>query len=550
MWRSAALLFVAFTLLAAQTQTGAISGVVRDADTGAPLADVSVSIAGGQTKTDSQGRFRLAGVEAGLQRVWASDPPRAAAGGTSITVKAGEEATADIALKIGGSIAGRVVDSDGRAVAGAVVLLLYRSYNYGELVYAPLRTAATDRNGEYRMDGVPVQQGLFVLVKERLSVTVADAVPPYDGRERVLLPTFYGNASDIAAAQRITLTSGEHREHVDVRIAHVPAYCVEGTVEGAGAKEAFVNFAETLGFDSAWALTPATVRASANGKFQVCGLHAGEYRVVAGSALPANGLSDRISGRAENAFARCNIAITDRDLRDIKPLPDEAVRIVGDASFDPAPAERQAKVAISLMRMVSDEDYADAVQSPPATSVRMGALSMGGASVVPGPLDLGRWRPGELYLRVSRLPAGCYIKEATYSRQDLLRGLLRLSEAAGDQQVRLVIGCDGATVTARVTDPDGKPVEHTNLYLFDADAGGPGALAASLRRAEVAVGWSTPLTAVRPGKYLALVSDELSVTPPFCPADAIEALWNAKSEAKPVEAGPSAIVQVTISNAQ
>ena len=109
----------------------------------------------------------------------------------------------------------------------------------------------------------------------------------------------------------------------------------------------------------------------------------------------------------------------------------------------------------------------------------------------------------------------------------------------------LVLGCDGGSVTARVTGTDGQPVAAAILYLFDSDVGSQGALAGSLRRAEVMDGWSTPLKGLRPGKYLVLAGD-LDVGLPGASVDDIEKLWRAKSDAKEVEIGSGGMVQVAI----
>ena len=148
-------------------------------------------------------------------------------------------------------------------------------------------------------------------------------------------------------------------------------------------------------------------------------------------------------------------------------------------------------------------------------------------------------------MRVSRLPAGCYVKEARYGRQDLLHDFLRVGEAAEGERVRLVIGCDGGSLTARVTDTDGNPVPQAILYLFDSDMDSPAALAGSLRRTEVMSGWSTPLTSLRPGKYLIMASD-LDVSPSAASADDIEKLWRARNQAKEVEIAPGVMVQSSI----
>lgn len=49
--------------------TGIVTGVVRDATSGAPLMDATVSIAGIHVPTDHEGRFEVAGVAAGAQSV-------------------------------------------------------------------------------------------------------------------------------------------------------------------------------------------------------------------------------------------------------------------------------------------------------------------------------------------------------------------------------------------------------------------------------------------------------------------------------------------------
>jgi len=463
-----------------------------------------------------------------------------------VTVRAGEEAAVEIRLRLGGAIGGRVVDSGGLPVADAVVLLLERRYRYGGLVYSPDQTVATDNRGEYRLEGVAAEQGLLILAKKTLKATAADPVPPYDDRERVLLPTFYGNSAEIPGAQIVELASGEHRERVDIRMAEAPGYCIEGAADGAGAvKEVFVSFTERLSFDSGWALTPATVKANAEGTFRACGFHPGEYRMMATSAPPGSGLPERVSGWAVTSIAWGSAIIADKDLRNVKLLASAAVEIAGDAEFDPPPREKSVGIQIGLVRFVNGgEGYADSVEKPP-TSGMFGIMGTGGRSVVPGPFSLGRQRPGEFELRISRLPAGCYVKDAKYGVQDLVHGLLRVGEAAGEERVRLAIACDGASVTARVMDTDGKPVAHAMVYLFDADAGSPGALAGSLRRAEVVGGWSTPLTALRPGKYLALAS-ELDVSPAGASADDIEKLWRVKNEAKEVEIGTGGMVEAAI----
>jgi hypothetical protein len=425
-------------------------------------------------------------------------------------------------------------------------MLLHRRYRYRDLVYSPDQAVATDEKGEYRLEHVLADQGLLILVKRPLKATAPDQVPPYDNRERVMLPTFYGNSAGIHGAQSVILASGEHREHVDIRVADAPAYCVEGAVEGAGTvKEIFVSLTERLSFDSGWALAPATVKADPEGTFRACGLHAGEYRMMATSAPPGSGLAERLSGWAATGIAWGSAILTDKDVSNVKLLASAPVAIAGDASFDPAPRERPIRIQTSLVHFVNGgEGYADSVEKPSAYGMFAGGGS-GGVTAVPGAFSLGRRRPGEYQLHVSRLPAACYVKEAQYGQQDLLHELLRVGEGAGGERVRLVIGCDGGSLTAQVMNADGTPVPNAILYLFDAGVESPGALAGSLLRSEVISGRSTPLTALRPGKYLVLSTD-LDVSPTGASVDDIDRLWRARKEAKEVEIGPGVMVQVAV----
>ena len=530
------LLLVAVALVAQTPSTGSIKGVVRDAGTGNPLAGVQISLAGSeQAVTDSHGDFRFPVVEVGFKRLWAFDKERGAGVGTSVLVRAGEEANADIRLKLGGTISGRVLDSSGQPAANAVVIVLRRSYRYRELVLSPGQSAATNEAGEYRLTRVAPEEALRLLAKQVLRVTSVDELPPYDKRKTVLLPEIY--------PETITLASGETRSRVDIRMPASPAYCIEGSADASETKQ-MVSFTERLSLASGWSLTPASIKASADGTFRACGLPPGAYRISATPETPGSTWRDRIAIDSA-ALATGEAVITSQDVLDLRLTAVPTVAIAGDAVFDPPPREKTGRIDISLMRSINGGDgYADSTDKPASFSRRGMAVTLGGGTDVPGPFNLSH-SSGEWYLRVSSLPAGCYIKEAAYDRQDLIYAPLKITEASAGQRVHLVIGCDGGTVSARITDGEGNPVPGGVLYLFSADAGNPGALAATLRRADVAGGWSTPLTALRPGKYLALIGD-LDISPLSAPADGIEVLWRAKSKAKEVEVGPGATVQLSI----
>jgi hypothetical protein len=534
-----ALLAVAAAL---EAQTGSLAGVVKETGSGAPLPNVSVWAAREQTKTDAQGRFRFSSVHPGTVTVFFSDKEHGASAITSAVVRAGEEAAIEVQLKLGGSIAGRVLDSARRPVAGAVVLLLARRYQFGEIVFAPAQTAVTDERGEYRIDAVPADRSLLVLAKKRLALTAVTAPPDYDQRERVLTPALHADSPDVRGAQTVTIASRERRAGVDIRLRDTPGYCMEGVVD-AQPKNAFVHVSERLSFDSGWTMTPATVRADAEGVFRACGLHPGEYRLMASEAPLGDTRADRIAGWASSALAWGSALVLDKDLRGVRLTEQPSTVVQGDAVYDPAPRDKGGTIQISVSRYVAADGYADSVEQVSGTSGMLGGMMSRGGTSVPGPFSLGRLRSGEWRVEVRQLPAGCYVKSMTYGSQNLLRALLRASEAGGSERVRLTIACDGGSLTARVDD-GGKPATKAILYLYDADARTPGEVALNLKRVAVTNGWSAPMMAIPPGKYLAVASDLEAAGESY--ADGVETLWGLRGQAKPVEIGAGGMVQVSL----
>jgi hypothetical protein len=59
------------------------------------------------------------------------------------------------------------------------------------------------------------------------------------------------------------------------------------------------------------------------------------------------------------------------------------------------------------------------------------------------------------------LPLGYYVKEATYGKQNLLRQ----PWAPGSEEIRIVLGSDGASVSGRVVDENNEPVSDATVVL-------------------------------------------------------------------------------------
>jgi protocatechuate 3,4-dioxygenase beta subunit len=145
-----------------------VKGHVADAQTGASVADASVSLlqSGASTGlgamlgdtsvdeawTDADGRFEIGGVAPGKQSLRVTHPDYTE---TTTTVQvAADGASAGIRLATGNGIVGSVVTDAGQAIAGADVTLSEAGGGLGPLAGLRLtgRTSLTDPAGQFRFD--------------------------------------------------------------------------------------------------------------------------------------------------------------------------------------------------------------------------------------------------------------------------------------------------------------------------------------------------------------------------------------------------------------
>ena len=521
--------FAAIISVAALAQSppgGSVSGIVLDATTRAPLAGVRLDLNSFFISTDLQGRFSATNVAPGLQWISAVEEQHGGHGGAYALVTAGQETTdVEIRIKLGGTISGRVVDQDKKPLAGVSVLLLERRFEFGQVAYARHQTAVTGKDGEYRLTAVPPERSYLLLAKQPLGAEAA----------RLLLPAYYPGYRYAQDAQPVVLTPGENRPAVDIRMTYAPSYCIEGRVEmTSGTPLGVVAIMEHQALVVGSAFAAVNAKLTDKGKFRACGLHPGDYLLVAREGEGNVNRSDRTTANAE-------VTLIDHDVTDLRLVALPPAPVSGDAVWDPGPRGKvpETPIQVRLIKQIDQDRNPEASGRPPGSN---SSFNYHGRVTVPGSFTIDRVPPDDYELDVSGLPAGCYVKEAGYAGANVLHGLLRLGSGAVEGRLQLVLGCDGGSLTARVTDRDGNPVSHVSLYVM---AEGTATQAASrdvLERAGVEKGWSAIGKPLSPGKYLVLACDvELDGT-----AEPIMKLWRARSLAKEVEIGPNAMVQVML----
>ena len=268
---------------AVMTGTGAISGVVTDAITGAPLEGVLVQLGGGNAYnipdrarqvTDARGRYAFTQL-----------PPRTmyliiaakvgyfdgghgwrpgTQGGPRIELVDGQSRPdVDVKMWKPASISGVVVDERGEPVVGTAVQVLERLTVPGRQVWGTGPYSTTDDRGVYRIAGLARGEYLIHVPSVQITVPSGDpllgpaqsastgirslvqraadgpgvvvghfATPSPDARGRAYPMMYHPSARSVDAAVPVRVDFGDRRAGVDVQLVLEPTVRISGRVVG------------------------------------------------------------------------------------------------------------------------------------------------------------------------------------------------------------------------------------------------------------------------------------------------------------------------------
>jgi hypothetical protein len=198
------------------------------------------------------------------------------------------------------------------------------------------------------------------------------------------------------------------------------------------------------------------------GDFQISGLKAGDYTIVARST-PARSAK----GPATQALSgRIDVNVGGADLDNVAIRLSEGAEITGRITLDSGEdlATFMALMpAINAPRLVAIGAAPEAV--PAAPRVRMPTVSifslegpsaaMNATVAADGTFRIANVPPLKRILRVAPLPANAYIKSVRFGGQDVTREALDLTSGAGGI-LEIVIGTKGATITATPREANGE----------------------------------------------------------------------------------------------
>jgi hypothetical protein len=528
------LLFVASAAIA-QAQPSllpaSISGVVTDAGTGAPLWARTVVIKDARQSrvrsssadTDSNGYFHLAGLPPGhyLGNVKGDDllphsVPFDLIPGENLT-------TLDFAVTLAGTVSGVVTDQNNNPVEGAAVILVTKTYQNGKPRYGQKASAATDHSGRYSFTDSPAGGPYKVMVKAASGEIPSISSAPEDPakRRRVLTPIFYPNARFADGAESVALHSAEKVEGTDFKVVFGPSYCAEGIMKGDG-RPAALNFEISeqevrQEYNGNSRALPAHGKSTPDGRFRICDLHSGDYRlVVSMGPEPAPTL----------LYSVFPLTIDNRDATNLDLDALRSDMISGDVVWEhDAPAQKiDARIGISLI--------------PLDRGPSLGSTE----SSIPGQFAFRLQARDEYAVLTSGMPPGIYTKDITYGGISVLHGTLSLGTPAGDGRLRVVLARDGGNISVRVTDREGRAVPSAAVWVVPSITGTAAELESTLisGTADAYGVYATPT--LPPGKYrLFATTIRFERT-----AENIEKLTNIRFQGPEVEIGSSGGPQVIL----
>ena len=317
---------------AVRSSSSVVEGVVLDAATDRPVAGAAVTTDSGAGRrrhalTDSQGRFAISGLPAGVYRFYALKSGyllgafgRAGTFGFEESVEVGQDQQLEgftIWMWRPAIISGRVTDERDRPMAGVTVTPVpERSEN-----------VVTDDRGQYELR---LPAGEYAIA---VSHDAPPAPPPArDGSSRIYATTFHPSAQTQTSAVLVRVRSGDRREDVDIKLVPSEPRRLSGAVQPPpGPEDVHVDLTCVSG---ACALGVWRSFATPDGRFEFPALPVGQYTLL---AYPRKEAGSSASRANDSDFAMMPLSLTDGDIDGLAVTLRQGPRVSGRMEFEGEP---------------------------------------------------------------------------------------------------------------------------------------------------------------------------------------------------------------------
>jgi uncharacterized GH25 family protein len=500
-----------------------ISGQVTDAGTKLPVPGVQViahknaklinsaifldsSSKGVEVITDAAGQYKLANLSAGQYLVLGLDKGRIVT--KKVTLNDGQDySSVDFYIVPAASLTGKVIDENNEPVPGISVSLMEKEYQFGTLRTFTRNSVTTDDKGEYELHSVePGRKYLLLAQNRNVAMNPISDVPVNPKLRRpTTLPTYYPNSEYMESAVPIVARPGERRSGMDIRVKKSQSQCIVGILEAEGVPAALHFFIEEDVSTSSGGNVPAGGKSSADGRIRICNLGQGQYRL---SALRFPNQGSGIT----SMFGSTVVRVGREDSDKIRVAANPGIAVPGRVVWDDTPPDQPIDAKLS-------------VQLSPLNRISVMGETVATKTSVPGEFSLTSLLPDAYAVGAYISSPGIYVKEITYGGYSVLRDPAQIGRSLGDGVVRVTVACDGGSITALVTDKDGKAVPDANIAIVPSSASSESELAVALISGQTDQNGLYSSGSLRPGKYYILSpSKEINMTP-----ESIDWLWNSRS---------------------
>ncbi len=468
-------------------------------------------------------------------------------------------------------ISGRIVDGNNEPAVDAFVWLLKSSFQRGALKETVIGPKVTAEDGLYSFDtGLEANRRYYVVVDrpppdELIPAAAADLTD----RQPIEVPTYFPSATRMESATPVILQPGENRQ-VDIKIATAPFYCVEGKIQISG-KPAPADFAIQETPLAGSRLARVRNYASSDGKYHVCGISPGSYRLSTQEDFTefsiANGDLRHVDLSMDTAYPKLQVdwdGATTPEFPTLNAQGEATLRkLAGFMGLGDAPSDDELKkLAMNIQKpdfanTVSVQTTADAMtkmQAEPDFASQMGNLmsqlrpmgSMLNVTLVGiGNSFVGPIRnsvPSGEYTVDVFSPIDSYPKEMTFNDLKLADGIVRIPPAAtGTLHVLMARG--PATLSAAVADSDGKPVPNATVVVIPDSVTTVPALSRIVTHGKTDQNGNYSVRSLPPGKYRVLATPQ-SVR--WDVPEDLEKVLLVMFQAKDIELESKATLQITL----